>query len=420
MSSPKNIALSVVALCVIAFCTLVWFGLFYTVDATKIVVFQTPFSGTLRVETNPGTYMRLGAATQAYRKQDNYSFEFSPAPTDDRSILVQFNDGGKAQIGGNIQWEMPVDPKQVIALHTLYGSQEVIDLTLIRNAVNRAMTYTAPLMSATESYAVRRSEFLQLFTDQLENGIYQTQSVETRQPDPITGELKTIRVVSIQKDSRGLPLRAEESPLKKYSILIQSPSVTHIIYEGKVEAQIQQQRDNIMAIQTAQAEAKKAEQQAITAAKNGEAQAMKAKWDQEVQKATQVTKAEQEKAVAELNAQRDKSVMETNAQRDLEVQTLQAKTAEQYKIEQTRKGEGDANRRSAVMAADNALEIKLNAWLQSQQMWAKAFAEFKGSVVPQIVSGQGSAQSNAATDFMGVMAMKAAKDLSLDMSVGKK
>lgn len=286
------------------------------------------------------------------------------------------------------------------------------------------MTFTAPLMSATESYAVRRAEFLQMFADQLENGIYQTQSTDVRQPDPITGEMKTIKLVSIMKDAKnGQMLRAEESPLKKYNIHIQPPTITHIVYEAKVEAQIQQQRDNILAIQTAQAEAKKAEQAAITAAKNGEAQAMAAKWQQEVQKAQQVTLAEQQKAVAELNAQRDKSVAETNADRDLQVQTLKARTAEQYKVEQTKIGEGDANRRQAVMVADGALQQKLDAWIKSQQYWADAFAKYQGEVVPRIVNGGSAGQSNAAADFMQLMATKAANDLALDMGVkvvGKK
>lgn len=427
--SPKQIASLIGAACLIVFAWVFYSQLFYTNDATKIVVFQAPISGRLSVQTSAGTTLRLGAGYQAYKKQDNFDFEYQQSS--DRSIPVQFNDGGKATVGGNVQWEMPMDSPNVIALHTLYGSQEGIDNKLIRNAINRAMTLTAPLMSSTDSYAARRSDFLQIFADQLVNGIYQTRSYEDIQPDPITGDKKVVHVVTIVRDKDGKPLRSEESPLQKYGIQIQPPTIDKFIYEPNVEAQIQQQRGNIMAIQTAQAEAKKAEQAAITAAKNGEAQAVKAKWDQEVQKATQVTLAEQNKRVAELNADRDKSVAETAANRDkivaetaanrdLQVAQLKAQTAEQYRIEQTKMGEGDAARRLAAMNADGALTQKIDAWVRGQELWASAFANFKGSVVPQIVTGTSAtnAAGNAATDFMSIMGMKAAKDLALDMTVG--
>ena len=391
----------------------------YRVDATEVIVFQKAFIGTLSVESNPGSYFRMGAGVQEYRKQDNYSFEYI-APTcqvtqqgqvctqnpNDRSIQVQFNDGGKAKIGGNVQWEMPQDQEHVLALHVLYGSQQGVDQALMRNAINRAMTFTAPLMSATESYAVRKAEFLQMFADQLENGIYQSQTIDTRAADPITGEMKTVKITSIIKDPKtGLPLHAEESPLKKYGITIQAPTITHMVYETKVEEQIQQQRDNILAIQTAQAQAKKAEQAAITAAKNGEANAMEAKWAQEVLKAKAVTQAEQEKAVAELNAARD-----------LSVATLAAKTAEQYKYEQIKIGEGDSARKQLVMQADGALQQKLDTYLQVQTVWANAFKDYRGAIVPNTVMGSSGSASNGAQSFMDLMTAKAAKDLTLDTS----
>lgn len=400
----------------------------YRVDATEVAVFQSPL-GTLSIEAQPGPYLRFWSSVHDYKKQDNYKFEWSGKPEEDHSILVQFNDGGKAHIGGNVQWEMPQDKAHVLAMHVLYGSQAGVDQALMRNAINRAMIFTAPLMSATESYAARRAEFLTIFADQLENGLYEMRTTEVRQADQITNEMRNIKITSIVRDAAGLPVRAEESPLKKYGITIQPPTITHIVYEAKVEEQIQTQRDNTLAIQTSQAEAKKAEQVAITAAKNGEAGAAKAKWDQEIVKATEVTKADKDAAVAKIIADRDSSVAkiaadrdkvvaETGANRDLAVQTLKAQTADQYKVEQTRIGEGDAARRQAVMAADGALTQKLDAWSNAQRVWADAFAHYGGEVVPRIVNGGGTTGSgNAAADFMSIMSMKAASDLSLDMKI---
>ena len=60
-------------------------------------------------------------------------------------------------------------------------------------------------------------------------------------------------------------------------------------YEETVEAQIRQQQSITMDVQTAIADAKKAEQRAITVEQQGRANAAEAKWAQEQIKATQVT-----------------------------------------------------------------------------------------------------------------------------------
>ncbi len=375
----------------------------------------------------PGTYLRVGAAVTQYRKQDTYGFEYSKDASKDRSIQVQFNDGGKAWIGGNVQWDMPSDQTKALALHQLYGSQYGVDQALIRNAINTAMTLTAPMMSATESYAARRAEFLQMFTDQLENGVYLTQSREDRIRDVITGEIKSVLLVSILKDEHGAPRRVEQSPLKGFDIHIQRPTITHFVYEDKVEAQIQLVRDNTMKIQTQQAEAKMAEQAALTAVKTGEAAAAKAKWDQEAVKATQVTIAERDKAVAELNAQRDKAVAETFAAqqkavaetaagRDLEVQKLKALTAEQYKREQILQGEGDSKKRELILAADGALEQKLRALVEINKTWADGFSKYQGQIVPHIVTGSnGATASNGFEMAMQATGLKAMQDLGVTL-----
>src|SRR6187402_3032671 len=58
-----------------------------------------------------------------------------------------------------------------------------------------------------------------------------------------------------------------------------------------------------MQVQTAIANSKKAEQDAITTELQGKAAAAKAKWEQEVIKAQAITQAQQEKEVAALNAE---------------------------------------------------------------------------------------------------------------------
>ena len=132
--------------------------------------------------------------------------------------------------------------------------------------------------------------------------------------------------------------------------------------------------------------------QVFTTQKEGEATAAKAKWDQEAIKAQKVTEAEQE----------------------LAVQQLQEKKSLSYKQQQINEGDGEAAKKRLIMNANGALDVKLDAWVKSQQFMWDAFAKHQGPMVPLYQSGNGP-QSNA-MQYMELMGMKAAKDLGLDMS----
>ncbi len=164
-------------------------------------------------------------------------------------------------------------------------------------------------------------------------------------------------------------------------------------YDSAVEKQIRSQQELAMQVQTAMAQAKTAEQQVFTTQKQGEANAAKAKWEQETVKAQKVTEAEQELAVQQLNTQK----------------------AAQYKQEQILIGEGEAEKKRLIMAANGALDVKLEAWVKSQAYMWDAFSKYTGNIVPLYQTGAGGSGSNA-LDFMQIMGMKAAKDLNLDMS----
>lgn len=99
---------------------------------------------------------------------------------------------------------------------------------------------------------------------------------------------------------------------------------------------------------------------------------------------------------------------------------LNKSAAEQYKQTQVLKAEGDAEYRRKIMAADGALEKRLGAYVETQRVWADAFQKTQHPVVPHVVMGGSAASgSNAALTLMEMMAIKAAKDLSLEVMRGK-
>ena len=366
------------------------------VDQDHIMAIQYP-SGNIAWFLNGGYHAQWFGKVVKFPRRKQYWFADKNGTGDkiDSQIKVRFNDGGHGDVYGSVAWEMPSDVQHLTALYQKYGTPEAIEHDLVGTVVNKSVFMTGPLMSSKESYAERRNDLIRYIEDQISNGIYQTQTVETQVTDALTGEKRTTNVVKIREDS-GKFLRQESSPLQDFGIRTYNLAVNNIAYDQTVETQIQTQQQATMQVQTAIAQAKQAEQQAITAAKTGEADAAKAKWEQEVIKAKVVTEAQQK----------------------LEVAQLDAKAAEQFKIAETLRGEGEANRRRAVMQADGALEKKLNAWVDVNHAYADAIKNHGGSWVPQVAMGGQSANGGMnATELLNLFTAKTARDLSLNLAL---
>lgn len=392
--NPKKIIIAAVSAILLIIGVSMIGRLWENVDAGEVVVIQDPWDGELHVFKNPGVvWQGLGKATH-YKKSNQFWF-LAPKDKDDndKSIAVKWNDGGHATISGSVRYDLPVDENQLIKLHSIFGSQEAIEASLIKTNVEKAIYMTGPLMTSKESYAERRNDLIYYIEDQASKGVYKTRQRDMKEPDPLTGEEKIVTKVEIQHDSSGVPFRQELSPIAANGIKLYNISINAIIYDKNVEAQIATQQQATMQVQTAIANAKRAEQDAITAQKQGEADAAKAKWEQEVLKAKAVTEAEQQLAVQELNT----------------------KKAASYKNQQILEGEGDAAKKKLVMQANGALEQKLDAWLKAQQYWSDAFKGYQGNVVPLYQSGGTNNGGNAAQNFMEMMMMKNARDLNLDL-----
>jgi len=279
--------------------------MFEEVDAGEICVIQHPLSGELDIITSPGTYSQwLGTATH-YKKRSNiwFSKHKNQGDTADQSIKIRFNDGGHAQISGAVSMELPTDKSSIIAFHTKYGSQEAIEHDLVTTVIQKAVYMTGPLMSSKESYAEKRNDLISYIDDQAMFGVYKTTQKDVKTLDPLTNAEKIITVVDILKDSKGVFLRQEKSPIQEFGIKLSNLSINEVAYDASVENQIKEQQHLTMQVQTAIANAKKSEQDALTTEQQGKANAAKAKWDQEVVKAKLVTEAQQKKEVAALEAQ---------------------------------------------------------------------------------------------------------------------
>lgn len=366
------------------------------VDQNQVMVIQYP-NGSLSWFQDGGYHLQWFGKVVKFdrRKQLSFSDKDEQGNALNQQIKIRFNDGGHAEIFGSVSWEIPSDVSHLTKMYQKYGNEEGVERDLVDTVVAKSITMTGPLMSSKESYSEKKNDLIQDIEDQMQHGVYQTETQEREVVDPLSGEKRIMNVVLIkQKD--GQQLRQERSPLEEFGIRTYNLSIKNIVYDGTVEKQIQQQQQAVMQVQTAIAQAKQAEQQAITAAKNGEAEAAKAKWEQEVVKAKAVTEAQQK----------------------LEVAQLDAKAAEQFRIAETLRGEGEGARRRAVMQADGALEKKLEAFVKINEVYANAIKDHQGSWSPQIMMGAGATSGGMnAEQLIQLFTAKTAHDLSLNLGL---
>lgn len=387
LSLRKKITIGVLSLAVIVLLGLSA-QIVETLNADELMVIQRPM-GTLDWYVAPGIKLQGFGHPTHYPKRSIYEF----------SQDIRFNDGGHGTINGSIQYEMPLDFEHLNEIHTKFGSPQAVQSQLVETIVNKSIYMSGPLMSSRESYAAKRNDLIFYIQDQIEFGVYKTSQTEVTGIDELSGEERTVTIVTIKANEDGTFQRQEEAFLTPFGIRPFALAIDSMPYEDAVEDQITRQQGLAMEVQESIVAAKTAQQRTITVEEQGRANAAEAKWKQEVIKATQVTQAQQK----------------------LEVASLAAKEAEQYKIQQLLKAEGDAGYKRQVMEADGALQPKLDAWLKSQEYYANAIKEYKGNWVPGLVMGGGTTGTgvgpSSAQQMLDLLGVKAAKDLQLDFEM---
>jgi hypothetical protein len=299
-----------------------------------------------------------------------------------------------------------------------------VEQKLILPTIRKALIVTANLMSAKESYSERRADYYSKAWDQIENGVYKTRDETKKEVDPVSGKevTRTYKVILIDKDGN---IIREKNPLDGTGITLANFEVKHFMYENRVQAQIQKQQEAIMAVQTAIANAKKAEQDALTEEALGKTKVMSARYEKEQEKIRAQVEAEQAKLVATIEAQKKVEIAKkakeealVTASQKKEVASIDLEAARLKKQELIELGTGEAERKRLVLAADGALEQKLDAQVKIHKVWADAYAKRN---VPGVIMGgaSGTGTDDDAANYMKILGIKAAKDLALDWSLNK-
>lgn len=450
--TTKRIVSLVVAGIITLFLLLSTGYIMQNVDSSEIVVKQA-VGGHLEIWTSPGPKLQNFGSLESYRKSGQIMFggdinidessssakDHKDQPLDEETatklsqcLPIRFNDKGSAKLCGSISFDMPMDPESMTKLHTKFRSQGAIEQRLIYPALMKAAYNSGPMMSSEESAGDRRAELLEILREQATGGIYRVVATDEEQEDLLAEQIKTVEMVPAPVlDKDGVPTLnpdgtpkmqmepkvvlkypktmvkvvrpkvgvdgkieiAEPSTASEYGLRLYNFTINRVIYDDRVRRQNEAQQEATMAIQTARANSKRAEQDALTAHATGEARIASAKADKEVEKQSAVTEAEKKRDTAEL---------------DLATANFEKQAA-------IKRAEGEAEARKLVMVADGALDKKLKAWVEAVKYVADAAG--KQNVPSVVMGGDGANKADGVDRFMTMKMAELAKDIALDMKV---
>ena len=397
--SPNKVIPIVILVVVI----LLGMNAFETVEKGTYQIRQFPITGTLSVKMDPGMWCQCFGDVQTWPVSITFDF------TRDHIIPTRFNDGSQSTVLGTVRVYMPKSEEKALELITKHGFRSINSVMeqLVFPHLGRVLRLTGNLMSAKESFDEKRADFDSMAFDQLLNGVYKTVTSIKQITDPLTGKKTTKNFKEILLDKNG-NFRREGNPMEGTGISFDAFRITAIKYPQVVESQIEAQRKAIMEVETARANAKKAEQDAKTIEMKGKADVMQSKYEKEQEKVKAIVEAQQQKEVAELHAAKE-----------LAVAKLMKMAAKEEKERQILLGQGESERKKLVMNADGALAQKLEAWKEVNRYYAQAMKDYKGQWVPNVVmsGGQNGQNVNAAQSLLDLFMVKTARDLSLDMSI---
>jgi len=374
-------------------------GAFEDCNKSKIYVNQYPFTGKYAVWTEGGLQNQLWGDISEYNKTSQVEFTGVEKDStgyfaigDNPGAAVTFNDNGKGFVIGSLRVVLPTDFTHMSKIQQEFGSEQALISALIRPTLYKVVASCGPLMSSLESVSETRTSLIQYITDQLNDGVYETNVRKVKVVNILTGDSDIVAKAELiaEKTAPKGYKRLEVSPFAQYGITCNLVSITDIKYDKATQDQIDAQKKSNLAQITSKTKSLEAIQETILVTEKGKQEAERAKWEQEKEKAKAVTKAQQEYEVAALEAKKAQAV------------------AEKIKAE----GEAKAAANRALVSAGLTPLEKATIEKETAIGIAEALADSKVRWVPEIIMTGGNG-NNSAMDAVGLnMMMEVVKKMN--------
>lgn len=335
-----------------------------------------------------------------------------------------------AKVESSARFRLP-GGDQFLKIAQEYRNPENFIKTALVPAIKETLQATASLMSADDYYAGARSEFAAEFENQLNDGLYLIKRKEVRGPrghlpsqtailqagteqgnfgDNNASQFVTEKVV----DDKGIPVRKQQQ-FRKYGVEVVEARITNVDPNPQYKQRMVKVQQALAELAVARQNRLKEEEEKLLVTARGEKEVEARRQETLRDQIEQTTQAETEKQLAVINAEREKQRAEIEKQTAELLRDKAAITADATKIT----ADAEAYARKAVIEADGALQPKLDALVQINKVWAEAASQ---APVPGVMMGGSSNGASASRQdeigqLMGILATKAARDLSLDMKV---
>ncbi len=287
---------------------------FEKVDAGEYKICQK-MSGKLVVLDKPGWHWTGYVSNiTSYDMAGIYQFSDNDEDEGGQSIGVIFRDGTKGHVNGNIQYMLPIDNEQRIALHTIYGrSNKQVVNNLIIKSTSEVVKATSPFFKGEGAYSYDKANFIKMVEDQLEKGLF-TQVKETVTTKDELDKPTTEVLVYAKKDKDGNEVISKESKFDKFGVQLLGLNIEDIILDDKAMEFIEKRKQVALEALVAQQSMETAKQAAETAKAKAREMVEVQRGREEVEKMKAVTAAEKEKEVAKLEAEQRLITAQLNRQ----------------------------------------------------------------------------------------------------------
>ena len=376
---------------------------------------------------------------------------------------IMFLDQVDAHAMATVRFRLPTDKETFLRMAHEYRTPENLLRVALIPSFQETLQATASLMSAEDYYSGGRTEFINEFENQMQNGIYlvkrkevrrnsqKLQTAEADASDPTQQDLfgdqsKTVFIVEKRVDQEtGLPLRKEQK-FTHYGITVHEARVTNMQPNQKFVHRMEQKQEASAKRAIAREQKIQEEEQRLLAIARGDREVAERQAAMKVQQIQITTQAETKKKEALIEADRQRQRAEIH---QIEVMTQAETKRKQALIEADRQrqqaeiqektskillskakidaeavkvaADAEAYRKQKILNADNALAQKLEAEIEIQKIWADAFAR---RAVPQYVFGGGAdggvpvGSDMEVKNFMQLMTLDAARRLNYERGLG--
>jgi hypothetical protein len=314
------------------------------------------------------------------------------------TVKIRFNDATEAEASGIVQFILPTNNKEMLAIHNAHRSPEALVQRRLAPYTKECLQSSSQLMSSEMHYSGGRAQMTQDYLDQLRNGTYILSIKEGTVFDSTDNSKKRMYSVEIKKDKKDNLLR-KFSSIKEYAVLLGDAQITNVEYSPQVKEMLKKKIDAATMASVSKQRLMTAEQQKLTAKAEGERKLTEIEYVQKQEQTIAVVKAETQVELAK---------------QDLLKQEIARQAAEKEGAKIKILADAEAYAKQRVMAADGALDKKLAVYERVMTKAYEALGSYTGNIVPTYMSG-GSSQGDAFHMFMQTSSMKAMQDLQLNM-----